>query len=141
MARAKRPHQSETTLQAMREDARLQPDPELQMSGGHRAGPWQIAFTFLAGFVLVFGVLYGINHQRTEADRNAEGGTLTAQAPASAENENVAGGEAKDQQAQREGKGGEPAGTPETTGAGQKTEQAPDAQPAPAKPTTSGSQR
>ena len=124
-------------ITAMREDARLQPDPELRMSGGHRAGPWQIAFTIAAGFLLVFGVLYGINHQRSEGDRNAAGGsTVTAQAPAPAEN--VAGSEAKDQQAQREGKGGAPAGQPATTGAGQRPEQA---SPEKAKPTTDSSQR
>jgi hypothetical protein len=130
----------------MREDARLQPDPELQMSGGHRAGPWQIAFTFLAGFLVVFGVLYGINHQRDEGDRNAAGGggSVTAQAPA----QNVAGGEAGDQQAQREGRGGEPAGTPQTTGSGGAeksgagaSDETQKAQPEQAKPATGGSQR
>src|SRR5690348_14214348 len=58
------------------EDARLQPDPELQMSGG-RASLGQIVVTMIGAFAIVVLVLYGLTHQRDESERT------TAAAPAS----------------------------------------------------------
>jgi preprotein translocase subunit SecF len=57
------------------EDTRLQPDPSLQLSTG-RANAAQIISTAIGVIAIIFLVLYGINNQRDETERE------TASAPA-----------------------------------------------------------
>jgi hypothetical protein len=67
---------------AIREDRELQPDPELDLSGG-RASGGQIAATAFAAALVVGLVIYGLNHQRDEtAATGSEPAQATAQAPA-----------------------------------------------------------
>lgn len=64
-----------TQLDPNTEDARLQADPELQVSEG-RAKPAQIVLTAIGALAIIVLVLYGLNHQRDETERT------TASAPA-----------------------------------------------------------
>ena len=81
------------------EDAQLQPDPELQMSGGTRANTAQIVLTAVGAIAVIVLVLFGLNHQRDEAPQNptasAPGTQTTGAAPASPP-------EAKQQDAQKQ---------------------------------------
>ncbi len=53
------------TRDAIEQDSRLQPDPELKLGSG-RAGTAQIALTGIAAFAIIALVLYGLNNQREE---------------------------------------------------------------------------
>src|SRR5262245_57407671 len=67
------------------EDARLQPDPELQMSGGTRANTAQIILTAVGPTAVIVLVLFGLNNQRQEGAQNptasAPGTQTTGAAP------------------------------------------------------------
>src|SRR5262249_16350934 len=60
---------------ALEQDARLQADPELELSEG-QATLGQKLFTALAAVAIIVVVLYGLTHQRDEAQQTA-GGTAT----------------------------------------------------------------
>jgi hypothetical protein len=86
-------------------DNRLQPDPELQLSGG-RATPLQIASTILACLVVIAVVIYGLNSQRPEGGESSATTAASASSPAASNtpapgaNPPAAQGQANQQQAQ-----------------------------------------
>src|SRR5262245_26566171 len=92
------------------EDARLQPDPELQMSGGTRASTAQIVLTAVGAIAVIVLVLFGLNNQRDEAAQNP-----TASAP-STQTTGASPPDAKQQDAQKQqdGQSAGPANNQET---------------------------
>jgi hypothetical protein len=61
----------ESNLKAIEEDLRLQPDPELELSGG-RATTGQIVVTTLVALTVIGAVLYAVTRDSTEAERTAK---------------------------------------------------------------------
>ncbi len=94
----------------IREDQRLQADPELALSGV-RARPGQIAVTLLASVLVIMLLIYGLAHQRGE-------GAVTASAPAAAPAETTGAGQAPGPSGAVNPQAGQ-GQLPETTGSGQ----------------------
>lgn len=108
------------------EDAKLQPDPQLDAG---RTGVAGTAIAFGAMLAVVFGVLFGINNRRIE--------TINSAGEVSAAAQQQSGNVPPAQTAADSGQSNERR-QPETTGSGEKAVQP---EPEPAKPATGGSQR
>jgi cytoskeletal protein RodZ len=89
------------------EDARLQPDPELQMSGGTRASTAQIVLTAIGAIAVITLVLFGLNNQRDEAAQNPTASAPSTQTTGAAPSASPP--DAKQQDAQKQ-QGGQKAG-------------------------------
>lgn len=107
---------------AIEQDNRLQPDPELQLSGG-RATPLQIASTVAACALVVGLVIYGLNNQRPEG-ADAVASTEPAAASASVPSPSVPqqnaqqGQQGQTQKPQGQNPQSQNQGPAETTGSG-----------------------